>query len=85
MLKLVEIFIKTIKKVPWGTVAKEAGKYVAVETGKKIVNDLLKDKDLTFQKKLEVLEQMKKEGKISEEEYKIARQALMQSFPSHKV
>jgi len=28
---------------------------------------------------------MKKEGKISEEEYKMARQALMQTFPSHKV
>lgn len=80
-----KIIIEILKKVPWKTVAKEAGKYVAVEAGKKFVNDLLKDEDLTFQEKLEALEQMKKEGKISEEEYKMARQALMQSFPSHKV
>ena len=80
-----KIIIEILKKVPWKTVAKEAGKYVAVEAGKKFVNDLLKDGDLTFQEKLEALEQMKKEGEISEEEYKMARQALMQSFPSHKV
>lgn len=84
-LKLVEKIVEIIEKVPWRTVAKEAGKYVAGEVGKKLVNDLLEDKDLTFQEKLDALEQMKREGKISEEEYKVARQSLVQSFPSHKV
>lgn len=70
-----------LKKVPWARVAKE----VALTAREKLVDDLLKNEDLTFQEKLEALEQMKKEGIISEEEYKMARQALMQTFPSHKL
>ena len=74
-----------LKKVPWARVAKEVAKEVALTAREKLVDDLLKNEDLTFQEKLEALEQMKKKGIISEEEYKMARQALMQTFPSHKL
>jgi len=77
--------VNAAKKVPWWKVAASAAATAAaVAIGNKLVDKILSEKDLTFDEKLDRLNKVQSEGKITKEEWHKGRDALMTAYPSQR-
>jgi len=82
---LLGIAAKAAKKVPWWKILlMTLGAAAATAIGKKLVDKILQDKDLTFEEKLERLEKLKSSGKINDEEYEAGRKSLFEKYSQQK-
>ena len=68
----------------WQVALITAGTALLVAVVKKLVERILDDKDLTFDGKLNRLDEALSAGRITDKEWQKGRMALMDAYPSQK-